>query len=317
MTRARHPSSRRSSLAIDGHQQLVEGPPVVQTGETVAHRELALLLPVLDEGHRGGGLVGEDLQHSARGRVERPTGSGEHQGPQGAVPGAEGNREERSAAAGPLVEDQDGHPVLVPRNVIEKVGLLGAAQDPGRPGALVEGHLALDEVRRPAEAGLHRVAGVEVVGHDHCRPLEGDELAGRTQEQLAHLGLPGDRGQALGEGVDRLELGVELLATERRPGPLDRLGGEGGEAREESGLGAGKGLDLDPVGQEHADDHLPYPDRHRQEGPNLDLPPVPRQVPEQALEVGGVERLPPLHDEAEGIAAQGGGAVAEEGIGPS
>ena len=204
----------------------------------------------------------------------------------------------------------------MPRHVVEEVGLLGAAEDPRRPGALVQGHLALDVLRGPAEAGLHHVAGVEVVGHDHRRPLEGDQLSGGAQEQLPHLGLPGHRGQALGEGIDRLELGVELLAPEGRPGALDGLRGQGGEAPEEAGLGAGEGLDLEAVGHQQPDDHLPHADRHRQQRADLDLALVPGQVPQQALEVGGVEGLAPLHHEAEGIAPEGGRAVAEEGIGP-
>ena len=115
-----------------------------------------------------------------------------------------------------------------------------------------------------------------------------------------------------GERVDRLELGVQLLAPERGPGALDGLGGEAGKAVEEARLVGGEGLDLEAIGDERADDDVAGAHRHHEERAHLHLPPVPGQLPEEPLEVGGVEGLAALHEEGEGVGAERGGAAGQE-----
>ena len=134
----------------------------------------------------------------------------------------------------------------------------------------------------------------------------------RAQEQLPHLRLARQRGEPLGERVDRLELRVQLLAPQRGPGALEGLGGEAGEAVEEARLVPGEGLDLEAVGHERADDDVAGAHRDREERAHLHLPPVPGQLPQEALEVGGVEGLAALHEEGEGVGAERGGAAGQE-----
>ena len=57
--------------------------------------------------------------------------------------------------------------------------------------------------------------------------------------------------------------------------------------------------------------------RHREQRPDLHLPAVPGQLPEQALEVGRVERLVPVHEEGERVRAEGHGAVGQQRLGPA
>ena len=172
---------------------------------------------------------------------------------------------------------------LVPGDVVEEVRLLGAAQHPGRPGALVEAHLALQEVRRPAEAGLDHVARVEVVGHDHRRRRRGWTRCRAERRSSSRTSASRDeRGQPLRERVDRLELGVQLLAPERGAGALDRLGGEAGEAVEEARLVPGEGLDLEAVGHERAHDDVARAHRHRQQRARPSPGPGTRAAPTAA-----------------------------------
>ncbi len=132
------------------------------------------------------------------------------------------------------------------------------------------------------------------------------------QEQLPHLRLARQRGEPLGERVDGLELRVQLLPSQGGAGALEGLGGEPGEAVEQARLAAGEGLDLEPIGDDRADDDVPGAHGHHEDRAHLDLPPVPGQLPEEPLEVGGVEGLASLHEEGEGVGAQGGGAAGQQ-----
>ena len=171
-------AGRAAVLVRDrGAQELGERAPVVEPGQAVAHRQLALLLLVLDQLDRGGRLVGEDLEHAARRGVEGPAPAGEHQRAERAAARPQRHREQRLGAARRLVQHQHRHAPLVARDALEQVGLLGAAQHPGGPGPLVERHLALQELAGPAEARLDDVARVEVVAHHHGRRRPGSRGA--------------------------------------------------------------------------------------------------------------------------------------------
>jgi hypothetical protein len=159
---------------------------------------------------------------------------------------------------------------------------------------------------------LHDVARLQLVRHRHRRPVEGHEVARGAHEEAPHLGLAGERAEPLRDRVDGLELRVELLARQRRARAADGVGGEVGERVEERGLVAGQRLHLEPLRHEQPRDDAGGPHGQGEERPHPRLLAVPRQVVEEPLEVGRVERRAALEHEREGIAARGDDRVRDE-----
>ena len=81
---------------------------------------------------------------------------------------------------------------------------------------------------------------------------------------------------------------------------------------EEGRLAPGERLDLDPVGHQDPQGHVAGADRRREQRTHLHLAGVPGQVPQQALEVRGVEGLAAVEHEAERVRGEGSHAIGDE-----
>ena len=220
-------------------EQLVERAPVVEAGEAVAHGQLpsGCSLSLMSWRVAAAWLARISSTRRDDG-VEGAAGAGEDEGAQGAVPRAQGHGEERLRPARALVEDEDGHPVLLARRRCRGGRAPRRCAAPRPPRCALRGPPRASGTPPASRARLDDVARVEVVGHrPPPRPRAARGVARRAQEELAHLGLAREGGEPLRERVDGLELRVQLLAAQRGPRALDaprrrgRRSRRGGAAR--------------------------------------------------------------------------------------
>ena len=98
------------------------------------------------------------------------------------------------------------------------------------------------------------------------------------------------------------------------PGLEDGVGGQGGEGGEHRGLASRERLDLQPVGHQHAGDHLARAHGGGHERAHLHLALVVGQGEEKTLEVGRIERRVAIEDEGEGVGGQGNPRVGDDEV---
>jgi hypothetical protein len=166
-------------------QGLVERAPVVEGGQTVVIGDVARVIDHLPRVQRARSLVGDDGEDALGGRIEGAALPGEDQGPDRLLLRAQGQGQQRLRARAALVEDEDGHAVPAPLQVVqEETGLVGLEQ-PGRPRPLQHADLSAFELVGPALRVLDDVAGLGPVGEDDRRPVVRDQLTRAAQEPHA------------------------------------------------------------------------------------------------------------------------------------